>query len=171
MITIRAEQPADEAAIHDVNVLAFGREAEARLVAALRGGAAFVPELSLVAVDGGQVVGHVLLSRVHIDGPAGDVPALALGPIAVRPARQRQGIGSALIRHALDEARRLGYTLVVLIGHPSYYPRFGFVPASTFGLESTFGVPDEVFMALPLRPGGFEGIHGTVLFPAAFDSA
>ena len=170
MITIRAEQPADEAAIHEVNALAFGREAEARLVAALRGGDAFVPELSLVAVDDGQVVGHVLLSRVGIEGQAGDGSALALGPIAVRPERQRQGIGSALVRQALDEARRLGYTVVVLIGHPDYYPRFGFGPARARGLESAWPVPDEVFMVRELVPGALAGVCGAVRYAPAFDA-
>ena len=96
--------------------------------------------------------------------------ALALGPIAVRPERQRQGIGAALIRHALEEARRLGYTVVVLIGHPDYYPRFGFGPARARGLECAWPVPDEVFMVRELVPGTLAGVRGTVRYAPAFDA-
>jgi putative acetyltransferase len=96
------------------------------------------------------------------------VELLALAPVAVRPGWQRQGIGGQLIRTGLESAAALVFRAVVLIGHPTYYPRFGFTPARSFGLECPFPVPDEVFMALPLRPGGLDGVRGTIVYPPAF---
>lgn len=169
MTTIRAETPADHAAIAEVNRLAFGREAEARLVEAIRASPGFIPALSLVAERDGDVVGHALFSQIAIRTAAGtEVPALALAPVAVRPAYQRQGIGSALIRAGLDRARALGHRIVVVVGHPDYYPRFGFRPARAQGLEAPFPVADPVFLALALTPGALDGVRGTVVYPEAF---
>lgn len=169
MFIIRPETPEEYAAIHAVNALAFGREQEARLVDTLRQSPGFTPELSLVAVEAGQVVGHVLFSPIRIETESGDVPILSLAPVAVRPEAQNRGIGSQLIRHGLDECRRLGHTIVVLIGHPNYYPRFGFSPARAMGLEAPFPIPDEAFMALELVPGALAGVTGLVRYPPAFD--
>ena len=168
MTVICAETSADWAAIHDVNVCAFGRDNEARLVDALRTSSTFVPPLSLVAVDADRIVGHILFSRIHIRTAAGDVPALALAPMAVLPERQRGGVGATLIRHGLDAARRLGHRIVVVVGHPGYYPRFGFVPARARGLDAPF--PDAAFMVQELAPGALEGVRGTVEYPPAFAS-
>jgi putative acetyltransferase len=165
---VRPETPADQAAIRAVNEQAFGKPNEANLVDALRVSPAFIPDLSLVIVLDGQAVAHVLFSRVTIEGDGEPVEVLALAPVAVRPEWQRRGIGSRLIGAGLERARALGYRAVVLIGHPTYYPRFGFTPARAFGLECPFPVPDEAFMALPLRPGGLDGVRGTVVYPSAF---
>jgi putative acetyltransferase len=170
MIIVRAETPEDYTAIHEVNVLAFDkRENEARLVETIRQSPGFTPELSLVAIEDGQVIGHVLFSPIRIETEIGDAAALALAPIAVRPEAQNRGIGSQLIRHGLDECRRLGHRIVVLIGHSNYYPRFGFSPARAMGLEAPFPIPDDVFMALELVPGALKGVKGTVRYPPAFD--
>jgi putative acetyltransferase len=111
----------------------------------------------------GKVVAHALLTRCHVDG----VHALALAPCAVLPRVQRNGAGSAVIRAGLDAARDLGEKLVIVLGHPDYYPRFGFTPASGFGIHAGFDVPDEAFMALALDPGT-ETPRGTVAYPAPF---
>ncbi|HVP11505.1 MAG TPA: N-acetyltransferase [Phycisphaerae bacterium] len=169
MITIRPEQPADAAGIRKVNELAFGRPVEADLVEALRRSAAFIPELSLAACDGDLVVGHVLFKRMTIESPGGSTPVLALAPLAILPARQRQGIGSMLVREGLDRCRRLGHSVVVVIGHGTYYPRFGFKLARPYGIDAPFPVPDEAFMVLELTPGTLKGVEGMVRYPPEFD--
>ena len=171
MITVRPETTDDHTAIHDVNALAFGREIEAKLVEALRRLPDFIPELSLVAVEAGRVVGHILFSPMVIETKEGAVPALTLAPLAVRPEFQNQGIGSELVRDGLERCRRLGHEIVVVVGHPEYYPRFGFSPARARGLEAPFPVPDEAFLALELVPGALDGVAGTVKFPPPFSDA
>jgi len=171
MITIRPETADDYAAIAEVNALAFGREVEPRLVEALRRSPEFIPELSLVAIEAARVAGHILFSPMAIETKDGAVPALGLAPLAVRPELQNQGIGSALVRDGLDRCRSLGHRIVVVIGHPAYYPRFGFSPARPRGLEAPFPVPDEAFLALELVPGALGGIAGVVKYPPAFDEA
>jgi putative acetyltransferase len=167
---IRPEQPTDYLAIREVNVLAFDhRENEANLVEAIRRTPEFIPTLSLVAEVDGQVVGHVLFSPIIIDTPHGQVPAISLAPIAVSPQYQNQGIGTALIRHGLGECRRLGHRIVVILGHPDYYPRFSFAPASRWGLQSPWPEAGDAFMALELQPGALEGITGLVCYPPIFD--
>lgn len=171
MTAIRPETAADHAAIERVNTLAFGRELEARIVSGVRGTEAFVPELSLVLEQDGEIVAHVLLSRVQIEGNAAVTAVLGLGPVAVLPERQRQGFGSRLIRAGLERAAALGFAGVILLGHPTYYPRFGFQPASGYGMRLPFSVADEAFMARPLRPGGLDDVAGVVLFSEPFRDA
>jgi len=169
MTTIRPEQSSDYAAAEEVNRLAFGQDAEAQLVAKLREADGHDPALSLVAVSDGQVVGHILFSPILIETEGGKVAAMALAPMAVLPDYQRQGIGSALVRKGLEACRQAGHRIVVVLGHAEYYPRFGFKPANRHGLSSPFTVPDEVFMAMALVPGGLDDIGGVVRYPAAFD--
>ena len=159
-LTIRPERDGDAEAIRSVVAAAFPTAAEAHLVDALRQQQAAV--ISLVADEGGQVVGHILFSPVTLDGA--DARMLGLAPMAVRPDRQRQGIGSALVRRGLDASRERGAAAVVVVGHPAFYPRFGFIPASRFAVRCEYDVPDDVFMALELtagvlRPGGLVRYH------------
>ncbi|MBI2826600.1 MAG: N-acetyltransferase [Planctomycetia bacterium] len=170
-VLIRPEGPADHAAIHDCIAMAFDRDDEARLVAALRASRWFIPELSLVAVREGRVVGHVLFSPieiVHNDRPVAD--ALALAPLAVRPEVQDQGIGSQLARAGLDTCRERGNRLVIVVGHPTYYPRFGFKPAGPFGLECPFEVSDGAFMVCELVAGAVANVRGLVRYPPPFSA-
>jgi putative acetyltransferase len=169
MISIRPEKPEDKLAIHEVNTLAFGRADEARLVGELRNSPQFIAELSLVACEEEKIVGHILYSIVKIEKGNRSFPVLSLAPMAVHPDYQRQGIGSELVREGLARARSLGYGAVVVIGHPDYYPRFGFSSASARALQAPFPVPDEAFMVLELSEGAIEGIAGTVKYPPAFD--
>jgi len=164
-VHIRPERPRDIPAIRDVNAAAFGARAEADLVDALRADAS--PTISLVADAGGAIVGHVFFSPVAIAAAAAP-PIMGLAPMAVLPARQRQGIGSALVRDGLERCRRLGFLAVVVLGHAAYYPRFGFTPASKFGLTSEYDVPDDVFMALELEEGSLRGTSGTIRYHHAF---
>jgi putative acetyltransferase len=149
MLRIRPEQPTDLAAIRRVHEQAFGRAAEADLVDIIRRGGKTV--LSLVGVEGDRIVGHILFSPVTIESADRIIPAVGLAPMAVIPERQRRGIGSRLIKAALNECRRAGHDYVVVLGHPTYYPRFGFVPASRYGIASEYAVPDEAFMVLAWR--------------------
>lgn len=170
MFTIHAETVKDYAAIYEINRLAFGQEDEGRLVNSIRQSASFIPELSIVAFKNGRAVGHVLFSTISIETAKDTIPALALAPVAVLPEFQNQGIGSKLITYGLRECERLGHKIVVVVGHPTYYSRFGFSPAREKGLEAPFDVPDEAFMVLELVPGTLDGISGTVKYPPAFDA-
>ena len=167
-LCIRPECPDDLAAIRAVHTAAFGRPAEARLVDALRDMSAFVPELSLVAVADDAIVGHVLFSRIEIHGSERTVAALALAPLAVLPGWQRRGIGRQLVRAGHERARALGHRLVVVLGHPEYYLRFGFVPASSYGIAAPFAVPNDAFMVAELQPGAAADAAGVVEYPPPF---
>jgi len=120
--------------------------------------------LSLVAEVDGAVVGHILFSPVTIETEASTKSAVGLAPMAVLPGHQRQGIGARLIERGLQELRRQGHTAVVVLGHPGYYPRFGFERASRFGLRCQFDCPDEAFMALELQPGALAEVRGLVRY-------
>lgn len=165
-LTIRPESPEDIPGIHRVNELAFGRAGEADLVDALREEAR--PFLSLVAEQDGQVVGHICFTPVTIESDEGSFTALGLAPMAVLPGLQNEGIGSQLVRKGLEECRRIGHDVVVVLGHSEYYPRFGFLPASSRGLRCEYPVPDEVFMAVELSPDALAGRTGLVKYHPAF---
>jgi putative acetyltransferase len=164
-VHVRREMPADVASIRRVNRSAFETEAEANLVDALRRRAQ--PFISFVALEQDGIAGHIAFSPVTLL-PHPDLPLMGLAPMAVLPGRQRLGIGSALVRAGLDECRRLNAAAVVVVGHAGFYPRFGFVPASRFGLACEYDVPDDVFMAMELEPGSLSGRTGAVRYHAAF---
>lgn len=169
MITIRPEDHGDRQVIFEVISQAFGREDEARLVDALRRSPAFIPDLSLVALDDDRrIVGHILFTRIVIADADSSHDALALAPLAVLPAAQKRGVGSALARRGLEDARRLGHRVVIVLGHPAYYPKFGFHPAAAFGIRAPFDARPEAFMALALQVGALEGVQGEVRYPAEF---
>lgn len=163
-MTIRHERPEDTAAIRDVHRRAFGQEQEGRIVDALRANGAVL--LSLVAEDGDEVVGHVTFSPLQV----GDVTGATLGPMAVVPERQRQGIGSRLVEAGIDHLARARCPLIGLIGHPSFYPRFGFRPASARGITCAWDVPDEAFMVLVLDDAAMAGVSGSAVFRDEFSS-
>lgn len=153
-----------------INERAFDRKGEADLVDGLRMNAR--PYISLVAEIDEQVVGHIFFSPVQIESEveseATSFTALGLAPMAVLPEFQQQAIGSELVRRGLEACRRLGHEVVVVLGHPNYYPRFGFVPAATEGLTSEYPVPDEVFMVVELIPNALGGRCGLVKYHPEF---
>jgi putative acetyltransferase len=156
-VNVRAEQPFDSAAVRVINERAFGSPLEADLVDRLRG----IPgAVSLVASTNEEIVGHILFTPVTVE-PASDWRVAGLGPMSVHPEHQRTGIGSQLVRAGLEACRAVGYAAVVVVGHATYYPRFGFEAAHLWGLQLLdFDVPPDVFMALALemdaraRPAG-----------------
>jgi putative acetyltransferase len=170
MITIRDEQPGDAAAIRELTTFAFGGPCEAQIIDALR--TACPGLLSLVAVENGEIIGHILFSPVTVEGKKGTISGMGLGPMAVLPERQHQGLGTSLVRQGLARLREEGCPFVVVLGHPDYYPRFGFMPASMYGLRSQWdGVPDEAFLVIIGNEQTMNGVHGVVRYRDEFDVA
>ena len=165
-MTIREEQSDDVAAIRRVILEAFDGPAEADLVDKLRANGKFA--LSLVAELDGQVVGHILFTEVAIEDAEPCPRALGLAPLAVLSQFQRRGVGSALMRRSLERCREMGHDAIVVVGHAEYYPKFGFLPASRYGLRCEYEVPEDVFMALELRAGALQGIEGLVRYQTEF---
>ncbi len=166
MPEIRTETPGDIHAVHELNRLAFGQNDEAALVEALRAGGYGVA--SLVAEHGGSIVGHILFSHLAIELDGKAIEAAALAPMAVLPDRQRAGIGSALVRAGLEACRAGGIAAVVVLGHPDYYPRFGFSTHATRGLRSPFPGAGDTFMALELVAGALNVSDAIVRFAPPF---
>lgn len=165
-LIIRRETESDLPAIYHVNESAFGRPNEAKLVNALR--ETVTPFLSLVAEVGGEVVGHILFTPVTVK-PTGEAwQAVALGPMGALPAFQNQGIGSALVQVGLAACHAAGYGVVFVLGHPNFYPRFGFTPAPPRGMPCEFVVPNDVFMVVELIPDTLGRRQGVVHYHPAF---
>jgi putative acetyltransferase len=166
-LTVRPEKPEDVPAIRIVNERAFGRAAEADLVDALRRNGKAI--LSLVAEDDGRIVGHILFSPVTIRSNETELTGVGLAPLAVIPDRQNQRIGSMLVEEGLRRLREDGRRFVVVLGHPDYYPRFGFVPASRLNIKSEYDVADGVFMAMELQEGSLQDQCGIARFHPEFN--
>jgi putative acetyltransferase len=164
VIEIREEHPGDVRAVRDVNRFAFGQDQEGHIVDALRSNGAAL--LSLVAILDGQVVGHIMYSPLSV----GDNQGAALGPMAVMPENQRQGIGSQLIEAGNRKLKDAGCPFIVVVGHPEYYPRFGFRPASTYGVTCEWELPDNVFMVLVLDPRKMQGVAGLAKYRHEFST-
>jgi putative acetyltransferase len=162
---IRAEEQSDWAAVHAVNVSAFETPTEANLVDALRDQAQ--PLISLIAEKNGEIVGHIMFSPISLSGHPG-LRIMGLAPMAVAPEHQRKGIGAALVRAGLDQCKQLGFGAVVVLGHPAYYPRFGFTSSARFGIGCEYEVPEEVFMVVELQAGFLNGASGKVKYHTAF---
>ena len=170
MIKIRKERPADIPAIRVINEKAFGQPQEARVVDKLRQACGGL--LSLVAVVDGRTVGHILFSPATIESKGRTVHGMGLAPMAVLPECQRQGIGLKLIRAGLDMLRSSSCPFVIVLGHPEYYPRFGFELASKYGVASQYdGVPDEAFMILIFDARAMSGVSGVARYRDEFDEA
>ncbi len=167
---VRSELPVDHPSIFEVNAQAFGEDEEARLIDTLRESGAFDPALSIVADHNDTIIGHILFPPVTIESANGTVPALALALLSVHPDYQGQGIGSALVEEGLKECRRLGNRICIVVGHPTYYPLFGFLSAREQGISVQFPCPDESLMALSLVPGALDGVGGMVRYHPALSS-
>ena len=162
---IRNEEEKDLVAVHAVNASAFESPAEANLVDVLRKQAQ--PVISLVAESNKTVVGYIMFSPVSLSGNP-DLKIMGLAPMTVTPTHQNNGIGSALVRAGLEQCKKLGFGAVVVLGHPRYYPRFGFLPSTRFGIGCEYQAPEEAFMVVELQPGYLRGKSGTIKYHAAF---
>ncbi len=174
-IIIKQETAADYEDVKQVIKAAFANaehsdKNEHKLVARLRDSDEYISELSLVAVDKDRnhIVGHILLSKIKIIHDNYAVESLALAPIAVLPEYQHKGIGKRLISEALKIATAIGFKSVVVLGHPDYYPKFGFEKASKWGIKAPFEVPNEAFMAVELKEGALKNASGVVEYPSVF---
>ncbi|MCP6760595.1 MAG: N-acetyltransferase [Fischerella sp. CENA71] len=168
MLNIIPETYKEILTIRQLITQAFGQVKVAELVDIIRESENFIPELSLIAVENGEVLGHILFSQIIIETPNQTIPSLALAPLAVKPSHQCQGIGSRLVETGLSKCREFDYPVVIVVGEPAYYQRFGFQTAGQFGLRSSLSFPDEVFMVLELKPAALKNIAGTVRYPAYF---
>jgi putative acetyltransferase len=168
-INLRPEQPDDYEGITRVNDISFQRKAEGKLVEELRKLKGFDPRLSIIAESKGEIVGHILFTPVDIENNGQKYRSLTLAPMSVLPEYQKKSIGKLLIIFGLQMAKDAGYQSVVVLGHPSYYPKLGFVKASNWNIKSPFPAPDDAFMVKELSPGALDGIEGKVIFPDAFD--
>ena len=164
---IRVEQEKDQDVVRAINNSAFETPSEANLVDILRKEAQ--PIISLVADDNGIIVGHIMFSPVSLSGYP-NIKIMGLAPMAVSQQHQRKGIGSALVHAGLEQCRKLGFVVVVVLGHPQYYDRFGFLPSSHFGIDSEYDVPEEVFRVIELYPDALNGKTGRVKYHAAFSN-
>jgi len=167
MIRIRSELPEDVEAIYSLNQEAFEGTAEANLVNNLRPSNAMI--LSLVAIKNSEIVGHIAFSPVTIESDRATVNAVGLAPMAVSPEFHRNGIGSQLVEEGLNRIRTAGHDLVVVLGHPEYYPRFGFVPAKKYGIQWEQDAPEEAFMIKELREGALKEVGGIVKYRPEFN--
>jgi putative acetyltransferase len=166
-ISIRPEQPEDYPAVFLVNERAFGTSAEARLVDSVR--PVVRPFISLVAALEDKVVGHILFTSVVIEGDTKAWKAMALGPMSVLPEHQNQGIGSRLVFAGLEACRQINEPVVFVLGHPGFYPRFGFQPAAGKGLRYKHPDFDPYFMVAELVQGALNGMSGLVKYHSEFD--
>lgn len=165
-MSIRNEKPEDIDRIRHINVEAFGSDTEADLVNTLRDSAS--PYISLVYDRNSQPVGHVMFTPVELACDTAGIQIIALAPLAVSPRFQNKGIGSLLVNAGIQRCKAESYDATVVLGHPEFYPRFGFVPSGKYGIKSEYDVPHEVFMILELTKNVLQGIHGTIIYHDAF---
>ena len=168
-VVVREEQSGDVGAIRVIHEKAFGQPQEADIVDSLRQNCARL--VSLVAVIGEEAVGHILFSPALVESNRGTIEGMGLAPMAVLPEHQRRGIGSKLVRAGIAGLKDTGCPFVIVLGHPEYYPRFGFERASRHGLRSQWDVPDEAFMVLTLDQTAMSGVSGVASYRSEFDKA
>jgi putative acetyltransferase len=168
-IKIREEQPSDFQDVWDLNAAAFETEVEANLVNVLRESG--VSYISLVSEQNGRIIGHILFTPVVLEGDDSGLRLAGLAPMAVIPNLQRQGIGSRLVAEGIKRCQSAGFDAIVVLGHPGYYPRFGFVPSVNYNIVSEYDVPDEAFMILELSKGCLKKKHGKIKYHEAFSDA
>jgi putative acetyltransferase len=169
-LILRGERDTDFNDIYEINKQAFGREDEAKLINALRKTRNYVKGFSIVALQDDKIVGHAIFTHAAIMNQGKRFNCLALGPMAVLPELQRKGIGKKLVEEGILRAKENNFKAIVVIGHSEYYPKFGFIPASTKKIRSRFNVPDENFMVIELNPNALKGITGLAEYAKEFSN-
>lgn len=172
-IIVRQETNADFSRVREIVKNAFLHAEftdhdEHNLVERLRNSEGFIPELSLVAVVDDEIVGHILFTKIAINDGITRVTSLALAPVSVIPELQGKGIGKKLVEKGHEIAKTLGFNSVIVLGHSTYYPRFGYLAASHFGIAAPFYTPDDAFMAIEIKDQGLANVKGLVEYPEAF---
>ena len=167
-MSIRAEKKADIDGIWQINAEAFETKEEADLVNALRDSG--VSYISLVYEKNNELVGHILFTPVELVGDTSDLKLMGLAPMAVSPKLQNKGIGSSLIKAGIQQCINDGYDAIIVLGHPDYYPKFGFVPSVKYGIKTEYEVPEDVFMVLEVKENSLKGKKGTIKYHEAFGS-
>lgn len=167
-LNFRPEKETDYPEVFNLHQAAFGQDDESRIVEGIRKSDHYIPALSLVAIHEDDIVGHILFSKIGIQTKDGIKESLALAPMAVLPKYQKKGIGSKLVEKGLIEAIKAGFKSVIVLGHPDYYPAFGFRKASEWNIRCPFEVPDEAFMAIELEENSLKNCEGEVVYPDAF---
>lgn len=175
-INLRQETSEDYEQVFNTVKEAFKTEpfsdfTEQYLVDRLRKSDAFIPELSIIAEQNKEIIGHVLITKINIINKSKSFKSLALAPVSVKPAYQNKGVGGQLILTAHAKAIELGYKSIVILGHEDYYPRFGYERASKFDIKLPFEAPDENCMAIELVENGLEGVRGLVEYPKEFNES
>ena len=168
LMNIRKEKDSDKEKIWKVNAEAFETEAEANLVNALRDSG--IPFISLVAEEDEEIMGHILFTPVELIGDDSGLKLIGLAPMAVLTNLQKKGIGSQLVKTGIENCSTQGYDAVFVLGHPEYYPKFGFVPSVKYGIKSEYDAPDEAFMVLELKESSLKDKNGIIKYHAAFGS-
>jgi len=167
-IIVETETEDDYEQITRLHIAAFNGDAEAKLVEKLRKMPIYVSNLSLVAKYENRIIGHVLLYPIKINNGKEKNNSLALAPISVLPKFQHKGVGGRLIKKGVEEAQKLGFKSIIVVGHSEYYPRFGFKKASKYGISAPFDVPDTAFLAIELEKNGLKNCGGIVEYPREF---
>ena len=167
-IKLRNETKDDYNIITVINNLAFGGTGESKLILELRRTKNYISDLSLVALIDDRIVGHILFYPIIIEAATKTFPTISLAPIAVHPDYQNKGIGTKLVYDGLQRCKDMNFDSIIVLGHPEYYPRFGFKPASQWNLYSDFEAPDEAFMALELKNNSLTGKSGKVVYPKEY---
>jgi predicted N-acetyltransferase YhbS len=167
-ITIETETEGDYEKIARLHAIAFNGDGEAKLVEKLRRTPRYIRELSLVAKYRNAIIGHVLFYPIKIKTCRNMCDSLALAPISVIPRFQNRKVGSKLIKEGLEKARKLGFKSVIVVGHPNYYPRFGFEKASKYGISASLDVPDDALFAMELEKDGLKDCSGTIEYPSEY---
>ncbi len=170
-IIIRNESKNDYDEIRKINDLAFGQENEGKMIESLRKTSDYNASLSLVAEIKDKIIGHILFYPIKIKKAEGEYTVLSLAPLAVRPEYQNKGIGSKLVKKGLEIAKETNFDVIIVVGHPKYYPRFGFEPASNWEIKLPIDAPNDVFLALELKDNALKNCNGKVEFPKEYYEA
>ena len=168
IMNIHIEKETDIQQIWQINAKAFETDAEANLVSSLRKSG--LPFISMVYEENKKLLGHILFTPVELEGHPNNLRIMGLGPMAVTPEMQNNGIGSALVKAGIEQCECEGFNAIIVLGHPNFYPKFGFVPSVKYGIISEYDVPEDVFMVLELNENALKGKEGTIKYHEAFGS-